>query len=89
MDVRDILETLQSEVELSPEEKVMVEALVVDTTALTARLVAGEDVYSEFALVKATALNLAEAKRSKVQAAINDMLMGFVTKAMTAAFAAL
>lgn len=89
MDVRSMLEDLQNEVELSEAEKAMVEAVVMDTTMLTARLVAGEDVTGEFALVKATALNLAEAKRAKVQAAVNDMLMGLVTKAMTAAFAAL
>lgn len=89
VDVSSMLEDLKSEVELSPEEQVMVQQVLTDTAMLTSRMLAGEDVDGELALVKATALNLAEAKRVKVQSALNQFIMDIIGKAMTAVFAAM
>lgn len=89
MDVKGMLEDLKNEVELTDQEKIMVEAVMKDTADLTSRLIKGEDLSEEFALVKATALNLAEEKRAKVQMAVKKFLDDLVEKALVAAFAAL
>ena len=89
MDITNLLESLKNEVELSADEQVMIEHVINDTALLTSRMIAGEDVDLELALVKATALNIAEAKRVKVQSALNDFIMQLVGKAMTAVFAAM
>jgi len=89
MDVKQLVEDLKAEVELTEDEKVLVEQIVLDSTLLTTRLLAGEEVESELALVKATVLNLAEAKRAKIQMAINDMLLNIVQKVIAGAFASM
>lgn len=89
MDAKQLFESLKSEVELTEEEKALVEQIFADSAMLTTRMLAGEEVEGELALVKATVLNLAEAKRAKVQTAVNDMLMGIVQKVIAGAFVAL
>ena len=87
-ELQRLLETIKDEANLSEGEKELVRAVMLDTTALTAKLVSGGDVNlikEELAIVKATTLNLAYAKKAIVQNHLENFLMKLVQVAITAA----
>ena len=87
-EVRQLFEGIKGDMTLTVDEQVMVHAVITDTVALGARQLAGEDVRQELALVKATALNIADAKRLVVQNRLENFMQGLITKLIAAAVVA-
>lgn len=87
-EVRQLFEGIKGDMTLTVDEQVMVHAVITDTVALGARQLAGEDVAAELALVKATALNIADAKRLVVQNRLENFMQGLITKLIAAAVVA-
>jgi hypothetical protein len=83
--VSTLIEEIKQEMLLTPEEQVMVELVLTDSILLTAQMMAGEDVASELRLVRATALNLAEAKRAKVESKLKSFMFDIIKVAVSAA----
>jgi hypothetical protein len=87
-EVRQLFEGIKGDMALTVDEQVMIHAVITDTVALGARQMAGENVTSELALVKATALNIADAKRLVVQNRLENFMQGLITKLIAAAVVA-
>ena len=83
-----LIEDLKAGIGLTEEEIQVVEEMVVDSASLAIRTLEGEDVSAEVAIVKATALNIAEAKRARTMSVASDYLERIVHILVTAALAA-
>jgi hypothetical protein len=84
-ELNQLLETIRKEANLSEGEKELVRATIMDTTALTVQLISGgnvEVIKEELAIVKATTLNLAYAKKAIVQNHLENFLMKLVQVAV-------
>lgn len=86
-EIKNLLEEIKGAVDLSPEEQAMLQVTIEDTAQLTARMLAGEDVQGELAIVQATALNLAYAKKAIVQNHVEAFFSKLISVAIAAAFA--
>lgn len=87
-ELNQLLETIRKEANLSEGEKELVRATIMDTTALTVQLISGgnvEVIKEELAIVKATTLNLAYAKKAIVQNHLENFLMKLVQVAVAGA----
>jgi hypothetical protein len=93
MDIQKDAERLLEEVidlaSLSEVEAQLVQDIIVDSASIAARAAAGEaGLDGEIAMIKASALNIAEAKRAKVQRAIEGFVIELIGKIVRAALVA-
>jgi hypothetical protein len=85
--INQLLSEIKQEVLLSPEEAQLVETIIADSIMLTSQMMAGVDVTSEMAILNATALNLAEAKRAAVEGKLKSFLFDIVHVAVMSVLA--
>lgn len=77
-DIRELINEIKGVAQLSEAEEQLLQDVLQDAAGLAAKALNGEDVSSELAILKATTLNVAAAKRAIIQNRVEAFFLKLV-----------